>query len=225
MEKRLPMNLQFFASDSAGTEGTQGTQTQTQQAGQQQAAGSTPAQANTAPTAPEIDYDKLASIIQGKQSVTEDKVLKTYFEQQGLSPEEMKQAIATFKDQKAKNQPDISAMQQQIATNAKLAQEAAVRQAATMEAVTLGLNAKTIEYVLKLADLDGCMSDKGEADQEKIKAAINKVLEDVPALKPTENQGTGFRIGGNSDLAGSTQSQQAAGMQPKVATKRWNRFN
>lgn len=225
MEKRLPMNLQFFASDSAGTEGTQGTQTQTQQAGQQQAAGSTPAQANTAPTAPEIDYDKLASIIQGKQSVTEDKVLKTYFEQQGLSPEEMKQAIATFKDQKAKNQPDISAMQQQIATNAKLAQQAAVRQAATMEAVTLGLNAKTIEYVLKLADLDGCMSDKGEADPEKIKAAINKVLEDVPALKPANDKNTGFQIGGNSDFAGSAQSQQAVTQPNKVATKRWNRFN
>lgn len=224
MEKRLPMNLQFFASDSAGTEGTQGTQAQTQQAGQQQAAGSTPAQANTAPTAPEIDYDKLASIIQGKQSVTEDKVLKTYFEQQGLSPEEMKQAIATFKNQKAKNQPDISAMQQQIATNAKLAQEAAVRQAATMEAVNLGLNAKTIEYVLKLASFEGCTSEKGEADPEKIKAAINKVLEDVPALKPAENQNTGFRIGGNSDIAGGTQSQAGA-TQPKVATKRWNRFN
>lgn len=219
MKEKLPMNLQFFA-DGTGAEGTQG------QEGPQQAAGSTPAQANTQQTTShEIDYEKLASIIQGKQNVTEDTVLKSYFKQQGLSPEEMKQAIATFKDQKAKNQSDISAMQQQIATNAKLAQEAAVRQAATMEAVTLGLNAKTIEYVLKLADLDGCMSDKGEADQEKIKAAINKVLEDVPALKPTENQGTGFRIGGNSDLAGSTQSQQTAGMQPKVATKRWNRFN
>lgn len=219
MKEKLPMNLQFFA-DGTGAEGTQG------QEGPQQAAGSTPAQANTQQTTShEIDYEKLASIIQGKQNVTEDTVLKSYFKQQGLSPEEMKQAIATFKDQKAKNQPDISAMQQQIADSTKQMQQAAVRQAATMEAVTLGLNAKTIEYVLKLADLDGCMSDKGEADQEKIKAAINKVLEDVPALKPTENQGTGFRIGGNSDLAGSTQSQQTAGMQPKVATKRWNRFN
>lgn len=219
MKKKLPMNLQFFA-DGTGAEGTQG------QEGPQQAAGSTPAQANTQQTTShEIDYEKLASIIQGKQNVTEDTVLKSYFKQQGLSPEEMKQAIATFKDQKAKNQPDISAMQQQIATNVKLAQEAAVRQAATMEAVTLGLNAKTIEYVLKLADLDGCMSDKGEADPEKIKAAINKVLEDVPALKPVNDKNTGFQIGGNSDFAGSTQSQQAVTQPNKVATKRWNRFN
>lgn len=220
MKKELPMNLQFFAPDK----GTQGTGSQ-EQTGQQQAAGSTPAQANTQQVAtPEIDYDKIASIIQGKQTVTEDTVLKNYFRQQGLSSEEMKQAIATFKEQKAKNQPDVSAMQQQIANNAKLIQQAAVRQAATMEAVNLGLNAKTIEYVLKLASFEDCTSEKGEADPEKIKAAINKVLEDVPALKPSENQNTGFRIGGNSDIAGGTQSQAGAAQQ-KVATKRWNRFN
>lgn len=203
---------------------TNNTQTGTQQAseGQQQAAESTPAQANTRQAAtPEIDYEKIASIIQGKQTVTEDTVLKNYFKQQGLSQEEMKQAITTFKEQKAKNQPDVNALQQQIANNAKLMQEAVVRQAVTMEAVSLGLNAKTIEYVLKLVSFDGCTSDKGEADSEKIKAAINKVLEDVPALKPTENQNTGFRIGGSSDSAGS---QQAAPTQ-QVATKRWNRFN
>lgn len=219
MKEKLPMNLQFFA-DGTGAEGTQG------QEGPQQAAGSTPAQANTQQTTShEIDYEKLASIIQGKQNVTEDTVLKSYFKQQGLSPEEMKQAIATFKEQKAKNQPDVSAMQQQIADSIKQMQQAAVRQAATMEAVTLGLNAKTIEYVLKLADLDGCMSDKGEADPEKIKAAINKVLEDVPALKPANDKNTGFQIGGNSDFAGSAQSQQAVTQPNKVATKRWNRFN
>lgn len=219
MKEKLPMNLQFFA-DGTGAEGTQ------RQEGPQQAAGSTPAQANTQQTTShEIDYEKLASIIQGKQNVTEDTVLKSYFKQQGLSPEEMKQAIATFKEQKAKNQPDVSAMQQQIADSTKQMQQAAVRQAATMEAVTLGLNAKTIEYVLKLADLDGCMSDKGEADSEKIKAAINKVLEDVPALKPANDKNTGFQIGGNSDFAGSAQSQQAVTQPNKVATKRWNRFN
>lgn len=219
MKEKLPMNLQFFA-DGTGAEGAQG------QEGPQQAAGSTPAQANTQQTTShEIDYEKLASIIQGKQNVTEDTVLKSYFKQQGLSSEEMKQAIATFKEQKAKNQPDVSAMQRQIADSTKQMQQAAVRQAATMEAVTLGLNAKTIEYVLKLADLDGCMSDKGEADPEKIKAAINKVLEDVPALKPVNDKNTGFQIGGNSDFAGSTQSQQAVTQPNKVATKRWNRFN
>ena len=40
--------------------------------------------------APAFDYDKLASLITGKQSVTEDTVLKSYFKEQGLSADEMK---------------------------------------------------------------------------------------------------------------------------------------
>lgn len=174
-----------------------------------QTAESTPAQANTRQAAtPEIDYEKIASIIQGKQTVTEDTVLKNYFKQQGLSQEEMKQAITTFKEQKAKNQPDVGALQQQISTYAKQMQDAALQQAATMEAVSLGMDAKTIQYVLKLISFDGCLSDKGEADQEKLKAAINKVIEDVPALKPEHGQSKGFQIGSNG--GGEQQTDQEA---------------
>lgn len=60
------------------------------------------------PPAPAFDYDKLASLITGKQSVTEDTVLKSYFKEQGLSADEMKQAIGAFKEQKAKNTPDFA---------------------------------------------------------------------------------------------------------------------
>lgn len=58
--------------------------------------------------APAFDYDKLASLITGKQSVTEDTVLKSYFKEQGLSADEMKEAIGAFKKQKAKNTPDFA---------------------------------------------------------------------------------------------------------------------
>lgn len=58
--------------------------------------------------APAFDYDKLASLITGKQSVTEDTVLKSYFKEQGLSADEMKEAIGAFKKQKAENTPDFA---------------------------------------------------------------------------------------------------------------------
>lgn len=67
-------------------------------------------QGTTQQTTPEFDYDKLASLIAGKQTVTEDTVLKSYFKQQGLSEDEMKQAINSFKETKAKNTPDVSAL-------------------------------------------------------------------------------------------------------------------
>ena len=45
----------------------------------------TPNPAPNPQPAPQIDYEKLAQIVAGKQSVTEDSVLRGYFKQQGLS--------------------------------------------------------------------------------------------------------------------------------------------
>ena len=50
----------------------------------------------------EFDYEKLASIVTGKQSAAEDTVLKGYFKQQGLSADEMAEAIKQFKEQRRK---------------------------------------------------------------------------------------------------------------------------
>ena len=101
--------------------------------------------------APAFDYDKLASLITGKQSVTEDTVLKSYFKEQGLSADEMKEAIGAFKKQKAENTPDFAKMQSEVesANNAKLMAE--VNQSATLEAVKQGVDIATVPYVLKLS--------------------------------------------------------------------------
>lgn len=52
-----------------------------------------------------IDYEKLAQIIAGKQTATEDSVIRGYLKQQGLSKEEMNKAVEAFKAEKAKNDP------------------------------------------------------------------------------------------------------------------------
>ncbi|MFQ8721554.1 MAG: hypothetical protein ACLR9Q_09930 [Enterocloster sp.] len=142
--------------------------------------------------APAIDYDRIAQILEGKQAATEDSVLKGYFKQQGLSKEEMDQAIATFKQQKAASQPDVNALTQQAAQAQAEARQAQIQSAATMAAVSLGIDAKTIPYVLKMADLSQVMGQDGKINDETMKQALNKVLEDVPALKPQAAGSTGF---------------------------------
>lgn len=142
--------------------------------------------------APAIDYDKIAQLIAGKQAATEDSVLKGYLKQQGLSQEEMNQAIATFKQQKAASQPDVNAMQTQLAQAQAAAQKAMLDNAATMAAIGLGLDAKTIPYVLKMTDLSQVIGQDGKINEETMKNALNKVLEDVPALKPQPGQASGF---------------------------------
>lgn len=155
---------------------------------------------------PAIDYDKIAQLVSGKQTATEDSVLKGYFKQQGLSQEEMNQAIATFKQQKAASQPDVSAMQTQLAQAQAAAQKAMVENAATMAAISLGLDVKSIPYVLKMADLSQVLNQDGKINDETMKNALNKVLEDVPALKPQQGQASGFvQVG-----AGGSGQQQTA---------------
>lgn len=191
----LPMNIQFFAEPSAGgddgTTQNQNPQSQTQQTVQ-------------------IDYNKIQTMLEGTLSAKEDTALKAYFKQQGLSQQEVEQAIAAFKSQKASQQPDVNALQTQAAQAQAAAQQAQVQAAATMAAVGLGIDAKTIPYVLKMADLSQTMGQDGKINDEALKTALNKVLEDVPALKPAPAGQTGFVQVGASGQAGQQQTNDDA---------------
>ena len=171
---------------------------------------------------PEIDYEKLSSLITGKQSATEDSVLKGYFKQQGLSKEEMDQAISAFKAQKAANQPNVAQMQADIQTAQAAALKSQIENKALLMNSELGIDLATIPYVMKLADLS-VVAVNGTIDDAKLKDALTKVLEDVPQLKAQQEQGTqGFRQIGASQ--NNNTNNQNAETKP-VATKRWNRFN
>ena len=160
------------------------------------------------PVPVEIDYDKLAQLISGKQAATEDSLLKGYFKQQGLSQEEMEQAIAAFKQQKAANTPDVGALQTQMAQAQAAAQQAQIQAAATLEAVALGIDAKSIPYILKLADFSQAVGQDGKINNETVNNALKKVLEDVPALKPQTVGGAGFIQVGNPGGSSNPQPSQ-----------------
>ncbi len=195
----LPMNLQLFAEP--GTEPPAGGQQQNQPA--QPPAGG---QAQT----PQIDYDKIAQLVAGKQAATEESVIKGYLKQQGLTKDQMDQAIATFKQQQADNTPDVGALQTQLSQAQAAAQKAMIDNAAMMAAVGLGLDARTIPYVLKMADLSQAMGQDGKINEDNLKNALNKVLEDVPALKPAPTGQAGFVQVGASGGAGQQQTTDDA---------------
>ena len=132
--------------------------------------------------------------------------------------------LATFKEQKAANQPNVEALQQQAATAAAEARQAQIQQAATMTAVGLGISVTSIPYVLKMADFSQTVGQDGKISNEKLTEALNKVLEDIPALKPQETDTTGFlHVGTGGDP--SQHTQQATVQQQQTPTKRWNRWN
>lgn len=163
-------------------------------------------------------------MLEGTLAAKEDTALKAYFKQQGLSQQEVEQAIATFKEQKAANQPDVAGMQDNLLAAQQEAQNAKIESAATIAAVALGIDAKTIPYVLKMADLSQVMGKDGKINDEAMTQALNKVLEDVPGLKPAQNSQRGFtQIGTGGNPAQNPQNP--AQSKPTVASKRWNRWN
>ena len=203
MKRRFPMNLQLFAEggasggqgDGAGTSGTAGNQ---------------PGASGTGSTGIQFDSEKLAGLIAGKTSVTEDTVLKSYFKQQGLSQEEMVQAIQAFKAQKAANQPDVGALQTQAAQAQAAAQKAQLENAAIIAAVGLGVDAKTIPYLIKMTDFGQAVGQDGKINEETVSNALKKTLEDVPGLKPAQSSQGGFVQMGASGSGNQTQTDDAA---------------
>lgn len=206
-------------NQNPGAQGQQGAGAAGEPAAQQNQAGQQTGQQA-------IDYGKIQQMLDGTLKAKEDTALKAYFKQQGLSQEEAEQAIATFKQQKAANTPDVGAMQAQVTQAQAAAKQAQIESAAVMAAVGLGIDAKTIPYVIKMADLSQVVGQDGKINEETMKTALNKVLEDVPGLKPQAAGTTGFvQVGAASSNAGAGQAQQTTQTQQAVPSKRWNRFN
>lgn len=186
----LPMNLQLFAEP----EGSGG------------ASGNDPTQ-NKQPAG--IDYEKIQQMLDGALAAKEKTALNAYFKQQGLSQDEAEQAIAAFKAEKAKNQPDVAQIQNQLAQAQEAAKNAQIEKAALLATTGLGIDAKTVPYVLKLADLSTVMGEDGKINEESLNKAIEKVLTDVPALKPQAAGSGGFTQVGASGAGGGNNNEDA----------------
>lgn len=161
---------------------------------------------NPAQSTPEIDYDKIASIVEGKQKVAEDTVLKNYFKNQGLTGEEMAQAISSFKSQKASAQPDVANLQEELRVAQAQALQTRIESNLQLAAIKQGVGSNVLPYVLKLADSTNLTLDSKNEDYE---AVIAKVLEDVPAFKPEATASTGFtQVGSTGDVKQSTTNDE-----------------
>lgn len=211
MRKTLPMNLQFFAEGGGqnaggnnGQAGQQGNQNNQQTAG--------------------VDYDKIQAMLDNATAKKENAVLKSYFQQQGLSEDEISQAIATFKQnkqQQTEQQQNANAnLQNEVAAAQKVAEQAQIELAATKVAMTLGIEAKTLPYVLKMADFSKVKGVDGKVSEDNIKASLEQVLKDVPALKPSMENNAGFQIGapgnnGNGNPGNDDAIRKLFGLKPK----------
>lgn len=184
----MSLNIQFFAEDGGTTPVV--------------ATGTTATTQNTN-QGTGIDYDKIQGMIDSRNQRNEDSILKSYFQEQGLSAEEMKQAISSFKTQKEENSKkqavDNQNLQNQLNESNLKYQKLQIESEAFKQAIDLQVDNKTIPYLIKLADFNGCIDDKGVIASDKIKESLNKVLTDVPSLKASNNTNVaGVQVGADS---------------------------
>ena len=170
-----------------------------------------------------IDYDKIQSMIDKGVQQKENAILKSYFEQQGMSEDEVKAAIGDWKSKKqtqAKEQTDSinQLTENNKALKARLTQELLNRQAFN-DCLDLGVDRATIPHVIKCAEFNDCLDDKGEVNADKVRETIEKVLADVPAFKGTAKDDKGFKVGVGGEQEDATEQENALrkafGLAPK----------
>ena len=139
-------------------------------------------------------------------------LLKQYMEGSDLtSPVYERNPLFTNRGNKPLTRAGVTYILKKYAAQAQaMAQQAMLEKEATLTAISLGLDAKTIPYVLKMADLSQVSGQDGKVNDESLKNAINKVLEDVPALKPQPAGTTGFiQVGASGGSGQQTNSDDA----------------
>lgn len=178
-------NLQLFAESGEGSGGGDGG------AGEQV----------TSTQNTQIDYSKIEEIVNKRSSQTSDSVLKGYLKQQGLSGEELDQAVNNYKTQKQQEE----LLKKQETENIKLENQQLKAQILnfnidtklTALAAGEGVSAEKIPFLAKLISRDGLADEKGNVLDDKVKEQIQEVLKAFPEMKGNSQQQGGFQqIGG-----------------------------
>ncbi len=150
-----------------------------------------------------IDYNKIQEIIDGRNAKTEDSVLKSYFQKQGLSQEEIESAINTFKTQKANQanaqNKELTDAQASLQKSQLENQRLRIEKKAYDFVDELNVDIKTMPYLLKMADLNNCADKDGNVLEDTLKTALQKVIDDVPGLKKQVQGIVGITVGADTN--------------------------
>lgn len=187
MKKRLLMNLQLFADGGEGGSGDQGGNAGSGSGGQGGSGGQTT-----------YSYEQAEEIANARAQRAEQSALRSYFQQQGMTQEQITQAIADFKEKQKANQPNIAQMQADLdAANAKNAQY-------ENEKILSGKGVKQedLDYVIFKVN-------KLVTDKKDFKTAAEEFLKENPRFLSTGTYRVSTGVSSGS-AAGGTETKNEA---------------
>lgn len=149
-----------------------------------------------------VNYDEVFKKLDSILDKRTEGIAKSALKDNGYEDDEMKEILTQYRASKqAKaNEADntISTLQSENEKLKATIQQERLNNEALTQARALNVDDKTIPYLIKLADFSQVNGDKG-IDSNKVKEALNKVLEDVPSLKAKEDNGTkGVTVGADT---------------------------
>ena len=115
----------------------------------------------------------------------------------------MESAITTFKAQRESqaNQQnrELSDAQNSLKTEQLKNQKLQISLKAYGFVDELNIDNKTMPYLLKMADFSNCVDKDGKVNDDSLKQALQKVIDDVPGLKKQVQNSVGITVGANTN--------------------------
>lgn len=194
---KYPLNIQLFANP--GNDGGDGGD------------GANPT-VTTDPSQLNFDYDKLAEAIAKRNASHETAVLKGMLKEQGLTKEEVDEAVKQYKQNQAnkakeeqKRIDDILAENQRY-KEAEIAKQ--VNDEASKIAKELGVRDDRVETLIALCDRSKFTDDKGAIIKEEMKKELEAKLNTVPEFK-NKKQVTIQSVKGSSQVSHEMTDEEA----------------
>lgn len=134
--------------------------------------------------APEIDDNKLADIISKGKEAKEDAILKSFYQQLGMSKEEVREAVKDYKEKQAskanEEKQNIENLRNELNSLKSTLKNERLNNTVNSISKELGLDEKALKAVKKLCDFD--ILTKDEIDSAKIKETFVNTLREYPGL-------------------------------------------
>lgn len=152
-----------------------------------------------------VNYDEIFKKLDSILDKRSEGIAKSALKDNGYEDAEMKDILTQYRASKqAKaNEADntISTLTTDLEKTRALLQEERLNNEALNQARGLNVDDKTVPYLIKMADLKGCFDDKGNVTPEKVKSALEQVLNDVPSLKQSDKGTAGVTVGADASTS------------------------
>ena len=208
MLKRINLQLLAEPAPAAANSGSGGTPP----------AAAAPATPPAAPATPPASVTFTADQLTEIDRITTERTtrasqaaLNSYFQGQGMTPEQAQDAIKAYKTEQAKKMtPEAQAVVDAANTRATEAMAQAnqvlIKADATVQAAALQIRSDRLDTIMSMADFKAVKVTDGIVDAAAVKKALEAVLTKFPEWKSTTdpNSTPGFKVGAGDPAAGTT---------------------